>query len=71
MIESSLTRFHVEIVTPFHVLDETQTKGFLVLPGGGTARAVLEGSNGLIPLPATWDGVTFEIVATGEAEESL
>ena len=66
-----LTRLHAEIVTPLHVLNQTKSKGFLVLPGGGTTRAVLERSDRLVPLPTTLDGVTFKVVASRETEESL
>lgn len=66
-----LTRLHAEIVTPFHIFNQAQSKGFLVFAGGCAAGSVLKGSNGLVPLPAALDGITLKIVTPGEAKESL
>jgi hypothetical protein len=66
-----LTRFHAEIITPFHVLNQAHATGLLVAPGGSTARTLGQGSNGLVPLPSALNGLTLEVVTSWETKEFL
>lgn len=62
-IPNSKNRLETEIFAPVKVLNQTQPIGVLVTPSAGSARSVLERTNGLVPLPKVWWGVALKIVA--------
>lgn len=68
---STLTGLHANIIAPLHILDQPHSTGLFIAPSRGTTGSVNEGSNGLIPLPAVIDGISFKVVSTWEAEEFL
>lgn len=53
------TGFDVQILAPLHVLHQTQSAGFLILPCCGAAGAVFKRSNCLIPFPAAGKRLAF------------
>jgi hypothetical protein len=55
--------FELKIFAPVKVLNQTKTVGVLVAPSAGSARSVLERTNGLIPLPEVWWVITLEVVS--------
>lgn len=66
-----LTWLHAKVITPFHILDQAKAASLPVTPGSGTTRTVFEWTNGLVPLPAALDGVSFQVISTRETEEFL
>lgn len=68
---SGLTDLEVHIFGPFEILHDTETVGLLVAPDTLEAGAVLERSEGVLPVPVSLVGFTFEHVATREANHGL
>lgn len=66
-----LTGLHANVITPLHVLNQAHTTGLFIAPSGSTARTLGQGTNSLVPLPATLNALSFEVVSTGETEEFL
>lgn len=66
-----LTWLQLEVVAPFHVLDQTEARCELVLPDAGHTGTVLEWAERLIPFPVRVDGVSHEHVSAGKTKEFL
>ena len=66
-----LTWLQLEVIAPFHVLDQTKARCELVLPDTGHTGTVLEWSERLIPFPVCVDGVSHEHVSAGKTKEFL
>lgn len=62
-VPNSEDRLKPKILAPVQVLDQTQPIGVLIAPCARSARSVLERTNGFVPLPEVWWGITLEVVA--------
>ena len=60
---------HVEVFAPVEEFEEAEAVGRLVLPGAGVGGTVDERADGLLPVEALIDAISFKVIAAGEAEE--
>ena len=61
--------FHVEVFAPAHELQQAHAVGGAIAPGAHVGGAIFERADGGFPVPAVFQGVSFDVVAAGEAKE--
>ena len=62
-------RLHVEVFAPLEEFEQAHAVGGAVAPGAEVRGAVNARADGVLPFETLADGVAFEVVASGEAQE--
>ena len=62
-------RLEVEVLAPMQVFDQAKAISVVVTPRTWTARSILQGANGLVPIPEVRGIVALEVVPSRETEE--
>ena len=70
-IYDELTQFHAHIFSPEEVFHKTEAVGHLITPGVLESPAISKRTETGLPVPPCVDGISFQHVASGEAEKGL